>query len=1012
MSTDPPTTISTLRILAWPISLVHEDVLHQRLSAICADLGYSESSTFVTAATLKSHARASYVIREALTTIGVAAVFCLAGPLEPEAMRPVVYLAIAEDDAELRRIRKEVWTQGVVPFLVVVLPSRLAICSGFEPPSVKAKLFDDYGATPGPLQQLAAVKLRSSLAWQHFDVSLKSSVDNRLVKAVDALNCTARELDPRLKERRSLVNAAIGRFLYLYVLIDRDILNEDWLATSIDEASPGAAVFARAVCCDVQQEDWTAQDALHALDRVDTRINGTVFPISKEDRALLTDPICHLIHRVLRAGASVQSAQGQQLSFLDVSYRVLRTETISAIYERFVSLEEHANKADDGVFYTPPHLADHVLDRLEDAEPLTEASRVIDPAAGSGVFLVGAYRRILERSTPEHGWSTATAAKARQILTDCIFGIEKHAQAANVCRFSLYLTLLDYVGRAPINELVSAAGESKFLPKLDRNIRCANAFTLMEEERRFTHVVGNPPWSRTSGQQDRANLKTERREDLDTIGFAEGLKKGHEPTRNRMANLFVWLALKHIAADDGVVAMILPTRSLVGRDSGPFAHALARSATPVFVGNLSHLRRKLFDGPDAAATIVVLRNRPTETSDRVAVYRPLLTSLPLGKKNDVWALFLAQADMQYMRAEDLQGGSSGWYEQTMLRTLDRRTRGALMTWTRARSRTFGDFLARSNLAFTRGGSPAETGITWREQGSRDGPKFVSIDENLLAQVRPGYRPQFAGNVILVPRSMGETFYLKTPHAYSSTFSAILPVEQNTDFENWRNHRTAMDRKAVAALIAYLDAPVLRYFAALFGSGHLADNARFEKDELALVPCPFFSVSDPAFLALGSASSVDDAILAALGAGREFVDAYREFRDFRSDFGNARIPKRSFEAAGAVIIKGYLERLSAEIGSFLPRDCPLEVQPVLTSDAFVPDVIHVKLGEASWQGDVPLPKNRFLGTSIVEVTELGEQIWIWKSPARHAWTIEQATADAQVVIREISRDTAEHRKPVA
>ena len=664
------------------------------------------------------------------------------------------------------------------------------------------------------------------------------------------------------------------------------------------------------------------------------------------------------------------------------------------------------------MFYTPPYLADHVLDRIEDAEPLTDRSRVIDPAAGSGVFLVGAYRRILERSTPPQGWSTKTAAKARSILSDCIFGIEKHGQATNVCRFSLYLTLLDYVGRAPIDDLAATAGDTKFLPKLDRNIRCANAFSLTDNERRYTHVIGNPPWSQTHGQKDRANVKIEQRKESDVLEFASTLDAVQEPTRNRMANLFVWLALKRLVTTDGVVAMVLPTRSVVGRDSGEFAHALARVTTPVFVGNLSHLRRKLFDGPDAAATIVVLRNRFPKSSDRVAIYRPLLTSLPLGKKNDVWALFLAQADMQHMRSDDLQTGSSGWYEQTMLRALDRRTRGALMTWTQARSRSFGDFLDRSNLAFARGGSPDETGITWREQGVRNGPKYAPIDEETLGRVKLGYRPQFSGNVVLVPRSMSRAFYLKTPHAYSSTYSTILLKTQRDEYETWQADPKMMDRRVIASLIAYLDAPVLRYFAALFGSGHLADDARFEKDELALIPCPFSSIDDEAFLALADAPSVDQAILTAMGAGREFVEAYQEFRDFRKDFGNAQIPKTSFIAADEAAIVGYLKRLSVEIAACLPRNCPLRVEPITSADTPVPDLIRIELGHDLGPSTIPPASTRFLGTSIVQMEEQVGQIWIWKSQGRHAWTIEQATADANVVIREMTRDPIEHGKPTA
>ncbi|MCJ2030431.1 N-6 DNA methylase [Methylobacterium sp. J-043] len=998
---------------------MRDDALSQRLDEICQQLGYTESETFITADTLGADGQRSHVLREAIKTIGIAGVFGLAGSLEASAARAVVYIATARDPDEVRKIRREVWTQGVVPFLIIISPGTLTICSGFEPPSEKALVLDDDGRLPKALLDLSAARLRSSVAWQNFDVALKSNVDNRLVDAIEALNRAARKLNPELADERNLVNAAIGRFLYLYVLIDRGILHEAWLRGVGDQAE-GAALFARSVCQDGKQSAWTARDAFDALDAVDREINGSVFRISKDQRALLNDEVCRLIHAVLRAGTSVEAVGGQQLDFFDVSYRILRTETISAIYERFVSIEDGKDKADDGVFYTPPHLADHVLDLMEEAAPLTIQSRIIDPAAGSGVFLVGAFRRIMERATPMNGWSREHIHRAHDLLKSCIFGAEKQAQATNVCRFSLYLTLLDYVGHAPIEDLVSAAGDVKFLPDLTKNIRCTNAFDLTSDlltfdlldikQKRYTHVIGNPPWSQKGGQKDRANVRSDRRDEAIVERFSKDLDKVEEPVvQGRMSDLFVWLAKRHLAEHNGVIALVLPTRSLVGLQSGRFAHAVARAMTPVFIGNLSHLRRKLFDGAQAPATIAVLRNRPPERTDHVAIYRPLLTSLPLGKKRDIWALFLAQADMQYLRAEDLQAGPSGWYEQTMLRALDRRMRGALVTWTRARSRTFGDLLTRSKLAVTRGASPTDSGVSRRPHGADKDVNLMPITGHTLEQADPDYRARFSGNVILVPRSMAEAFYLREPHAYSSSFNAILPEAQQRAgrYDPETDLGVTLRDEVVDALIQYLNAPILRYFAALYGSGQLADSARFEREELLSVPCPYSSVDDPAFIALAGQSDVDRAILDAMNAGDEFKKAYRDFRDFRAQFGNARIPKTSYATAKPFEVAGYLDRVKAEVASALPRGAPMQVKPGKSVGNDVPDVIHVLLNGGDPIARTP-PKSLFLGTSIIETYLDDEQIVIWKSSGRHAWTIEQAVADAQVVIRQISLAPVDHR----
>jgi hypothetical protein len=137
------------------------------------------------------------------------------------------------------------------------------------------------------------------------------------------------------------------------------------------------------------------------------------------------------------------------------------------------------------------------------------------------------------------------------LLLKTIHGIEKHPQAANVCRFSLYLTLLDYVGRAPIERLIRAAGDEKFLPDLRKNIVSADAFAAKIPAAKYTHVVGNPPWPMSTGQKDRTNQGGERREEsADVLRFAEELQKarlafGH----NRLSDLFTWLAVRRLAAD-------------------------------------------------------------------------------------------------------------------------------------------------------------------------------------------------------------------------------------------------------------------------------------------------------------------------------------------------------------------------------------------------------------------------------------------------------------------------------
>jgi hypothetical protein len=940
--------------------------------------------------------------------IGVRGVFALDDGFRPSSLKPIVYLACAQDAAAVRALRKDVWSQGAVPFLLVVTPDKVEICNGFEPPSADSISVDwdaEARALPDALRSFAAEQISSSITWNDFEIHRDSSVDNNLVDAIEALNEKARLQFPEFGEDRDLINALIGKFIYIYVLIDRNILSVEWLSSRLAARARRAGLpFLQAISSQggTNQDNWTAQAAMSVFDVVDDAINGSVFALAKQQRARIPDALCQLIHRVVRRG-EVLYRDGTQLGFFDVSFSILRTETISAIYERFVSIEDAERKKDDGVFYTPPHLADHVLDRLEAVSPITNKARLIDPAAGSGIFLVGAYRRLMERNVPAGGWRPRHIGRAKSLMLDCIHGIEKHPQAANVCRFSLYLTLLDYVGRAPIEKLIKAAGQEKFLPDLRKNIRSADAFDRTATAGKYTHVIGNPPWSMTGGQKDRTNQGLDRREvSAAVLAFAGELKRSNLAfSHKRLSDLFTWLAVRHLAADGGAIALVLPAKSLIGRAASNFAHCLATNAAIGWIGNLSHLRRKLFDGVEAPACVVVAVNRPPSASDRTAVYRPLLTSLPGGRKNEIWSLLASSADVQTMRSIDLQHGPSGWFVQSMLGEFDRRMHEALKTWSTMKHRTLGDFLKRSDLLMSKGGSPAETGVQRTLRGDKS-VQLHPLERSELAGVKPDFRGWFSGNVVLIPRSFNEATYHRDPVAFPSSFNAIIPATQDRDSVERTIPEESMPflpARFVNGFLSYVNSSVMRYFASLFGASYLMDKARFEKNDLLSLPCPFVDMHDTDLLDIGSSESADDAILQAMSAGTDFKAAFREFDDFRKHFANAKVPPGSMCPASDAARETYLSRLVAELqASFGPKRA---VNVLVETSSSRRTYVSLAFGKKPPASAVKLDvTGQFLGTSIVTYDLKTDASLIIKSPTRHAWTIDQAVADAVALGREI------------
>jgi hypothetical protein len=977
-----------------------------RFDALCERLGYTASSTFITDVDGYDGRPFPHAIREALKTIGIAGVFAMEDGSTSGRLKAVVYVATAMGDDDVLRLRQQVWTQGVAPFLVIIMTERVLVCSGFEPPSRSPQVVREDFLNSEILAQLSSERLRSSITWRDFTITAGSMVDDELLSAVQQLSKNVRAGNAALADRPDLISALIGRFLYLYILIDRGVVSELWLKQEAAEQQSVCDFISDALSSHRSTGDrsWGRDDAFTIFDALDGAINGSIFPIEQVDRDLLDDQSCRLIHSVLRAGEKLHDG-ARQLSFFDVSYRVVRTETISALYERFVALQGLQRKKDKGVFYTPPYLVDHVLDRIEETAPLGRDTRLVDPAAGSGIFLVGAFRRIMERHAPDGGWRLENLREARTLLTECIFGIEDLPEAANVCRFSLYLTLLDYVGGAPIETLRETFGEEKFLPTLAENIHAADAFSSPFGGRRFTHVVGNPPWSQEGGQKDRTNrTRGERKSNVALEAFKLQLDARTEPVgHNRLADYFYWLGTR-LAEEGGTIGFVMPARSLIGKQSNAFANAVAGRTTPTFIGNLAHLRRKLFAGAEAPACLVVARNKPPLRDDLVSVYRPLLSSLPLGKNFPIWLLPTAPTDVRTFPVRDLRAGVAGWFEQAMLSTLDRRTVTALSTWTSVKEYSLRDFLGRSNLVMHKGLSPAYTGVERRGMGDKT-EQISPLTADEMARIPEQLRARFAGDVLLLPRTPGRSaIHLEGPHQFTSTFNVILPADRDAVAASTVTRQTEATgawSEAVPALLAFFNSGLVNYFSSLYAPTYLMDAMRFEREDILRIPCPFRDLCDPAFLALPYSDDVDEAILDAMRAGDEFRLAFREFKSFRKNFGNAQVPDSAFKEPSAVEMRNYLSRLKVEldaadnIGGVTKCEAPLDTKIDGRR------VVTVLVGGASLDMLPKLPEGGFLGASSIAVANDAKAAVLVKSIARYAWTVEQAVTDAAVLRTDFS-----------
>lgn len=196
-------------------------------------------------------------------------------------------------------------------------------------------------------------------------------------------------------------------------------------------------------------------------------------------------------------------------------FSVLPADILGQVYEQFLGkvirltqgnravVEDKPEvKKAGGVFYTPTYIVDYIVRQtvgklLEGKNPKqAENLRILDPACGSGSFLIGAYQYLLDwhlawysandpekhargrnpkiyRATGEGAWRLATAERKRILLAN-IYGVDIDAQAVKVTKLSLLLKVLEGESEQTLASQLKLFHE-RALPDLDGNIKCGNS---------------------------------------------------------------------------------------------------------------------------------------------------------------------------------------------------------------------------------------------------------------------------------------------------------------------------------------------------------------------------------------------------------------------------------------------------------------------------------------------------------------------------------------------------------
>lgn len=359
-------------------------------------------------------------------------------------------------------------------------------------------------------------------------------------------------------------------------------------------------------------------------------------------------------------------------------FSVISADILGQVYERFlgrtITVDGKTLKIEDkpdvkkagGVFYTPEYITELIVD--ECLEPffstLTPAKfggetksatpvRVLDPACGSGSFLIVVYQKILDwylskytQKTSKYskgssariyknaqgGWSLTIAEKKR-ILTTHVYGVDIDPQAVEVTKLSLLLKTLEGETGDLVASQIDFLKSQRVLPDLGKNIAWGNSlvddsfFDFLDGEElsekdiykinafdwedefsffaaeKFDVIVGNPPYGAALLAQEKRWL---------TSAFNW---QSYQPETYL---IFLERAVRHLLAPKGFLGMIIPNPWLTNIRQTSLRKAMFNHLS---ISKIVHFRFNVFRKSGATVdTQVIIGSKPISSSAAPTAY--------------------------------------------------------------------------------------------------------------------------------------------------------------------------------------------------------------------------------------------------------------------------------------------------------------------------------------------------------------------------------------------------------
>lgn len=416
-----------------------------------------------------------------------------------------------------KKIFKAVWNFNESPIVFILENGSVDIYNGFKFLKDKEEL--KFIGKEEKLNDFTYFELVTGKAWEGYESELshKHRVDYFLLKNIksarsEIVKKVFPDWSPKLERENTddeqriiqLANNLIGKVIFVSYLIDRNVeisfegKKKKWKRTGF--------------CSLLEDVDITKR--FFNFLKQENQFNGDdLFPITDDEFDIVKKYNINKILINLLNGVEILS--GQQSLFNIYDFSIIPVEFISNVYESFIG---ENNQAKEGAYYTPLFLVEYIisqtLNKYFEKNDKKYECKVLDPACGSGIFLVESLRVMINRYKALHkSWENDIPkfqTEIKKIATKNIFGIDKDSNAINVAIFSIYLTLLDYQNPKDIEEFQFPNIRNSNFVNRDFFSDTEDVNNLKRKE--FSFILGNPPWKGGGmDEQGEAYLKKRRK---------------------------------------------------------------------------------------------------------------------------------------------------------------------------------------------------------------------------------------------------------------------------------------------------------------------------------------------------------------------------------------------------------------------------------------------------------------------------------------------------------------------